>query len=123
MGTGMQVAVCCPDAEETCRICRIIEEQAILARKSAGTVAYCSEDALWREFAPGRFSGAVVGYGDVKGFLCARRVREEDPGCRVILLDDTDRYAIRGLRIHLTDFLVRPLEEARFRSAAQRLFL
>ncbi|MBE7004302.1 MAG: hypothetical protein E7425_08480 [Ruminococcaceae bacterium] len=90
---------------------------------SAVTVPFCSEDELWREFTPGRFRGAVVGFGDVKGFLCARRVREEDSGCRVILLDDTDRYAIRGMRIHLTDFLVRPLEEERFRAAVDRLLL
>ena len=53
----------------------------------------------------------------------ARRLREEDRNCRVILLDDTDRYAIRGLRIHLTDFVVRPLEEQRFRSAADRMLM
>ena len=117
----MQIAVCCPGEEETGRICRIIEEQASAARKNAETVAFRTEDALWRAFAPGRFSGAVIGYGDVQGFLCARRLREEDRDCRVILLDDTDRYAIRGLRIHLTDYLVRPLEEARFRSAIERL--
>ena len=40
----------------------------------------------------------------------------------MILLDDTDRYAIRGLRIHLTDYLVRPLEERRFRAAMDHLF-
>ena len=120
--TGMQIAVCCPNAEEAAQIGRIIEEQAAKTKRGAEAVAYCSEDALWREFAPGRFYGAVVGYGDVKGFLCARRVREEDPECRVILLDDTDRYAIRGLRIHLTDYMVRPLEETRFRTAAERLF-
>ena len=42
---------------------------------------------------------------------------------RVVLLDDTDRYAIRGLRIHLTDYLVRPLEEQQFRSAMERIFM
>ncbi len=118
----MQIAVCCPGGEEADRICRMIEEQASAARKNAAAVAFRSEDAFWRAFAPGRFCGAVVGYGDVQGFLCARRVREEDKACRVILLDDTDRYAIRGLRIHITDYLVRPLEEARFRQAAGRLF-
>ena len=46
---------------------------------------------------------------------------QEDSACRVILLDDTDRYAIRGLRIHLTDYLVRPLEEYRLRSAVDHL--
>ena len=119
----MQIAVCCPDAEETRRICRIIEEQAATAHRSAGTAAFRTEHALWQAFAPGRFSGAVVGYGDVKGFLCARRLREEDKACSVILLDDTDRYAIRGLRIHLTDYLVRPLEEQRFRTAIARIFM
>ena len=118
----MQIAVCCPNTEEADRIGRIIEEAAAQVCKSAEAVPFCSEDALWSAFVPGRFYGAVVGYGDVQGFLCARRVREEDRDCRVILLDDTDRYAIRGLRIHLTDYLVRPLEEARFRAAAKRLF-
>ena len=119
----MQIAVCCPNTDEVRRICRIIEDQAAKAHKNAETVAFRSENALWRAFAPGRFDGAVVGYGDVQGFLCARRLREEDRNCRVILLDDTDRYAIRGLRIHLTDFVVRPLEEQRFRSAADRMLM
>ncbi len=118
----MQIAVCCSGAEEADRIGRIIEEQAARARKSAEAVTFRSEDAFWSAFEPGRFAGVVVGFGDVKGFLCARRVREEDRDCRVILLDDTDRYAIRGLRIHLTDYLVRPLAEERFRAAAERLF-
>ena len=117
----MRVAVCCPEARESLRLCQIIEEQAAAEHRSAEAVVFPTEDALWKSFAPGRFRGAVVGYGDVKGFLCARRVREEDGGCRVILLDDTDRYAIRGLRIHLTDYLVRPLEEQRVRAAVRQL--
>ena len=79
----MQIAVCCPSAEETRRVCRIIEEAANAAHTGAETVEFCSEDALWSAFAPGKFRGAVVGYGDVKGFLCARRLREEDKACRV----------------------------------------
>ena len=117
----MQVAVCCPDAEEVRQICSLIEERAAEAHMDARATGYRSEDALWRDFRPGRFQAAVVGYGDVKGFLCARRLREEDSACRVILLDDTDRYAIRGLRIHLNDYLVRPLEGERLRAAIGRL--
>ena len=60
-------------------------------------------------------------YGDVRGFLFARRVREEDSGCRVILLDDTDRYAIRGLRIHSGDFLIRPIGNDQLLAALMRL--
>lgn len=118
----MRVAVCCPESKEALWICHRIEERAAETCQHAETVPFLSEEALWRAFSPGQFRGAVVGYGDVKGFLCARRMREEDSACRVILLDDTDRYAIRGLRIHLSDYLVRPLEEHRFRAALNHLF-
>ena len=119
----MQIAVCCPNGEETRRVCRIIAEQAAVLYRNAEAVAFGSEEQLWHVFEPGRFRGAVIGYGDAKGFLCARRIREEDRDCRVILLDDTDAYAIRCLRIHLTDYLVRPLEETRFRVAVQRMIM
>ena len=117
----MQVAVCCPDEGEVRRICSLVEEQAAEVHRHAEAVGFSSEDALWRSFQPGRFRGAVVGFGDVQGFLCARRVRESDSACRVILLDDTDRYAIRGLRLHLSDLLVRPVEEQRLRAAIRRV--
>ncbi len=118
----MRVAVCCPETKEALWICNKIEERAAMTHKRAETESFPSENALWQAFSPGRYRGAVIGYGNVKGFLCARRMREEDNGCRVILLDDTDQYAIRGLRIHLTDYLVRPLEENRFCAAVDHLF-
>ena len=117
----MRVAVCCPETEETRWICMNIENLAAELQRNAEAVQFPREEELWQDFGPGRFRGVVVGYGDVKGFLCARRLREEDSACRVILLDDTDRYAIRGLRIHLTDYLVRPLDERRFRAALRQL--
>ncbi len=116
-----QIAVCCADAGEAYRICRITEEQAAVYSVNVASCRFETEEALWRGFEPGRFRCAVVGYGDAKGFLCARRLREEDPGCHVILLDDTDRFAIRGFRIHLTEFLVRPLREQQLRAAIQRV--
>lgn len=118
----MRIAVFGTDAEDTSRICRKIECYAAERRASAEPTPFSSDGELWDGFVPGRFDGAVVGCGDVKGFLCARRMREEDSACRVILIDDTDRYAIRGMRIHLTDYLLRPVEDERFRQAMDRLF-
>ena len=119
----MRVAVCCPESREALWICSRIEERAAEKHRSVEMVQFSTEEALWRTFSSGQFRGAVVGYGDVRGFLCARRLREEDSRCRVILLDDTDRYAIRGLRIHLTDYLVRPLKEGRLRTAVDHLLV
>jgi DNA-binding response OmpR family regulator len=117
----MQIAVCCPSAEEARWICRMIEDRGEEILCGTKTVSFLREADLWEAFSPGRFQGAVVGWGDVQGFLCARRLREEDSSCRVVLLDDTERYAIRSLRIHVADFLTRPLEEKRFLTAADRL--
>ena len=84
-------------------------------------VAVHSESQFWEKFSPGRYQGAVICFGDTKGFLCARRVWEADRNCRVVLIDDTDRYAIAGYRIHLKDFLLRPYEEKRLDAALDRL--
>ncbi len=117
----MQIAVCCPGEQESEWICRMIEARAGETRRNAQAVSFLREAEFWAAFAPGKFRGAVVGWGDVQGFLCARRLREEDGGCGIVLLDDSERYAIRSLRIHAADFLTRPLEESRFRAAVDRL--
>jgi DNA-binding LytR/AlgR family response regulator len=118
----MRIAVFGADMEDTSRICRKIQTYADERHMNAEISTFASDGEFQRAFAPGRFRGAVVGCGDSKGFLCARRVREEDRDCRVILIDDTDRYAIRGMRIHLTDYLLRPVGDERFRVAMDRLF-
>ena len=117
----MRIAVCSSDENEIGRICSLLDACAAAASKAVTTDVFRSEGPFWDAFRPGCFYGAVVCYGDVKGFLLARSLRERDSGCRIILLDDTDRYAIRGLRIHIDDFLVRPIDNDRLRAALLRL--
>ena len=117
----MRFAVCSSDENEIGRICSLLGDCSADVKERITVERFRSEREFWEVFRSGYFRGVVVCYGDVRGFLLARRVREEDPECRVILLDDTDRYAIRGLRIHLCDYLVRPLEDCRLRAALERL--
>lgn len=119
--TEMRIAVCSSDENEIGRICSLLGESSAAVCRNAAIATFRSEDLFWDVFRPGNFDGVVACYGDVKGFLFARRVREEDSDCRVILLDDTDRYAIRGLRIHLSDFLIRPIGNDQLRAALRRL--
>lgn len=118
----MRIAVCCPGAEEIHRIRTATEAWAARNRRSAELVPFRSDEALWRSFAPGQFQAAFVGWGDTQGFLCARRLRETDGSCRVVLLDDTDSFAIRGIRIHLAFYLVRPFDDHQLRTAIERIF-
>ena len=72
-------------------------------------------------FRPAEANAAVIGFGSVEGFLCARRIREANPSCAIILIDDTDEYAIRSMRLHVADFLLRPVTAERYRKALDRI--
>lgn len=83
-----------------CRACRLPAEiECILSPKELASRA-----------APGVFQAAFIGFGDSAGFLAARALREADRRCQIVLIDDTDRYAIQSLRIHAANFVVRPLQ-------------
>ena len=47
-----------------------------------------------------------MGAGGAQGFLTARRLREEDRACQVVLIDDSDRYIMHSYRIHTAGFVV-----------------
>ena len=87
------------------------------SRSAAGSHSIARPAAVLWSSAPskhhsssGSFYAAFIGFGDSAGFLAARELRDRDRQCRIVLIDDTSRYAIRGHRIHATYFIVRPLE-------------
>jgi len=57
----------------------------------------------------GRFEAAFLGFGGSTGFLAARALRDRDRDCRIVLIDDTPEYAVKSLRIHCTNFIIRPV--------------
>lgn len=59
---------------------------------------------------PDSFEVVICGFGGGTGFLTARSLRERDRNCKIVLIDDTPEYAIRSIRIHCTDFILRPVE-------------
>lgn len=58
----------------------------------------------------GQFDIVYLCCGGSTGFYQARQLRARDPDCRIILVDDTQEYAIQGMRLHCTDFILRPVE-------------
>lgn len=117
----MRIVIGGPGEQQTALLCVQIT-QCLTMRGMAAELISASSPARLREvFAAGAFQGAIVGYGSTEGFLCARWLRETDPECRVVLIDDTERFAIQGLRLHLTDFLVRPCGSRRLCMAVERL--
>jgi DNA-binding response OmpR family regulator len=71
---------------------------------------------------PGAHQALLIGRDDTGSFLAARRAREQDQDCRIIMLCDSERYAVRSYRLHVSDYLLRPLEKRRLYAALDRLF-
>lgn len=57
-----------------------------------------------------RFDIVYLCCGGSTGFYQARQLRERDPECRIILVDDNEEFAVKGMRLHCTDFILRPVE-------------
>lgn len=58
--------------------------------------------------------------GGAEGFLEARLTRDADKNCKIVFIDDTDEYVIKGIRLHFSAFIIRPIE---FKHIAQAMKL
>lgn len=105
----MRLAVC-GDAHENERVRGWIEQYCRTCRLPAEIVCILSPEELAGRARPGVFQAVFIGFGDSAGFLAARALRDRDRRCQIVLIDDTDRYAIQSLRIHAANFIVRPVQ-------------
>ncbi|HIY22473.1 MAG TPA: hypothetical protein H9841_11315 [Candidatus Flavonifractor merdigallinarum] len=104
----MRIAVCenTPAAVE--QLQGWIEQYCLLYHIPADFQRFLSPEAFaaWK----GRFELVFLGFGGSAGFLQARLLRERDHRCKIVLVDDTQQFAVQGVRIHCTDFILRPVE-------------
>ena len=104
----MYIAVCDRSAPAAVRLRGWIEPYCRLYPVAA--VLECFSPAAAFSACGKRFDIVYLCSGGSTGFYQARQLRERDPDCRIILVDDTQEYAIRGMRLHCTDFILRPME-------------
>lgn len=109
----MRLAVCGISRMETEQLCGWIGQYCADRGTGAELCPAESLDELWQDYVPGAYAAAVLGQEDTAGFLAARRLRETDRDCRILLISDTDRFALQGVRLHLTDFILRPVSRPR----------
>ena len=109
----MQIAVCGVSPAETAQLCGWIKDYCGDRGLGAQICPSLSLDAFWESFSPGDCPCVVLGQEDTAGFLAARRLRERDRTCRILLICDTDRYVLQSIRLHVTDFMLRPVSPSR----------
>ena len=118
----MRIAVCGVSPAETEQLCGLIRGYCGDRGLGAEPCPVPSPDALWRQFSPGGWPCVVLGQEDTAGFLAARRLRERDRACRILLISDTDRFALQSIRLHVTDFILRPVSVPRLERGLDLLF-
>ena len=104
----MNIAVCENSAVAAAQLRGWIEQYCKLYHVPAVLKCFFSSADF---FADGeRFDIVYLCSGGSTGFYQARQLRERDPECKIILVDDTQEFAIKGMRLHCTDFILRPVE-------------
>lgn len=103
----MRIAVCENSPEAAERLRAWIEQFCRLYQVPAVFSCFSSPDrfAVERE----GFDIVYMGFGGNAGFYQARLLLERKRACRVILVDDTPDFAVRGMRLHCVDFILRPV--------------
>ena len=104
----MRIAVCENSVASAQRLCCWIEQYCRCYERTAQLECFASPE----EFSASTrtFDVVYLGFGGNTGFLQARLLRERDRNCRIVLVDDTQEFAVRCVRLHCTDFILRPVE-------------
>ena len=102
----MRVAVCSAGTAEADQLRHWIEQYCALYHLSAAVSCFSRPEEFHRA---GPFDLVFAGYGGSAGVLFARALRERDRRCRIVLVDDTPEYAVHGIRLQCSDFLLRPV--------------
>ena len=104
----MRIAVCENKRATAQQLCVWIRQYYVLYQIPA---------ALQCFFSPSEFSNrkeryhiVFMAFGGVTGFAQTRQLREVDRECSIILVDDTQEFAVRCVRLHCTDFILRPVK-------------
>ena len=104
----MRIAVCENSPESAERLRGWIQQFCALYQVPAVLECFSSPDGFAEE--PEPFDIVYMGFGGSSGFSPARQLRDRDRECRIILVDDTPEFAIRGMRLHCVDFILRPVQ-------------
>lgn len=104
----MRIAICVKDIREQEALAKWINQYCSVYGRSCVLFALTQPEQLFEENRS--FQVAFLGMGGQDGFLLARRLRDADKNCSIVIIDDTAEYAVKGVRLHASDFIVRPVD-------------
>ena len=106
----MRIGICESAAPLRTQLLRWIEQYCALYGCRPELTAYSGVAELIEAMELARFHTVMLSMDGPEGFLAARRLREIAPASKLVFMTDTAQYAVMGVRIHLTDYIVKPVE-------------
>ena len=106
----MRIAVCLKCGEERAALVKWIGQYCDIYGLACTISATDNAEEFFRWHRDEPFRLAFLGLGGQEGLLMTRRLREEDKTCAIVMIDDTTENAVKGVRLHAADYMVRPVE-------------
>lgn len=106
----MRIAVCASGPAEGEQLCRWIAQYCALYGRTPEILPFPTADTFFASYAAHPFGLVFMALGGPEGFLRARELRDRDRDCRIVFVGDTEEFAVRGVRLHFTDYIVEPAD-------------
>ncbi len=106
----MRIGVCGPAGSARAQLICWMEQYCEVYGCKPVIAPYTCVQELLSAMSLLRFDLVFLSLDGPEGFLSARKLREKSPEVKLVLLTDTPRYAVMGVRIHLTDYIVKPAQ-------------
>ena len=106
----MRIAICEQSQTQREQLCSWVWQICGLYGLEPELTAYGASKRLLDDLRLRRFDIILLSADGPEGFLSVRQVREADGRVRIAFLTDTSRYTVMGIRLHLSDYIVKPVE-------------
>ena len=106
----VNIALCVQPTAEREQLIRWIKQYCQLYGVEHELTAFPLPEDFTDATAYKKFDLVFMAAGGAEGFLAARKLREEDRDVKIILADNSMDYAVKGVRLHFTDFILKPIE-------------
>ena len=109
-GGAMRIAICEQNRAQRDQLSSWIWQVSGLYGIEPELATYGAARELLDDLRLRRFDIILLSADGPEGFLAVRQLRERDRQARIVFLTDTNRYMVVGVRLHLADYVVKPLE-------------
>jgi DNA-binding LytR/AlgR family response regulator len=109
--TRVRIAIVDDRPEDQAELTGLLKRYCAQRRLAAETELFPSAEAMLAAFAPGRFQILFLDIymGGMSGMDAARRVRRDDPACRLIFFTTSRAFAVESYAVRASYYLTKPI--------------